>query len=72
MSEGGNISQQSAAVLEDNLEIYCRSDSLSERRGLRELLARLHELTQNRLSDDDDDVFYVIFEACNNERVTRE
>ena len=53
MSEGGNRSQQSAAVLlQDELEAYCHSDSLSEE-GLRELFAR-HGLTpgnQNRLSN---------------------
>ena len=64
MSEGGNSSQQSAAVLlEDELEKYCDSDSLSER-GLRELIAQ-HGLTpgnQNRLSNYDffDVVFYNI------------
>jgi ankyrin repeat protein len=68
MSEGGNRSQQLAAVmLEDELKKYCRSDSLSEG-GLRELIAR-HGLTQNnqnRLSN----YFSVFYEACNNERVT--
>ena len=61
MSEGGNRSQQSAAVLLQELEEYCESGSLSEE-GLRELFAR-HELTpgnQNRLSNYDfiDELFY--------------
>ncbi len=62
MSEGSNRSEQSAAaLLQDELEEYCQSDSRSER-GLRELFAR-HELTpgnQNRLSNYDfiDELFY--------------
>ena len=66
MSEGDNRSQQSAAVLlQDELEEYCYSDSLSER-GLREMFQR-HGLTpnKNRLSD----YFDVFFDACDNERV---
>ena len=68
MSEGDNRSEKSAAELEDKLEDYCHSDSLSEE-GLRKFFAQ-HGLTtgdnQNRLSDRS----RVFYEACNNERVT--
>ena len=67
MGEGGNRSEQSAAVLLQNeLEKYCQSGSLSEE-GLRELIEKNHGLTpnQNRLSE-----YYFFYQACENERVT--
>ena len=65
MSESGNNGRESADVC-DELEEFCRSDSLSEE-GLRELFER-HGLTPNNDNVADEYEFFGV--ACNNERVT--
>ena len=66
MSESDNR-RQSAEGLSDELDKFCRSESLSES-GLREIIER-HELTSN--NEDTDGQYKTMFfhYACCNERV---